>query len=209
MQAAQLLFRKAVEWLEDEGKDMLAGDVFRCAHAPASLPARQAGDASRQRSKPSPRAWPRRGFYRVSPSRLRQWCILAMPTWGNLSQAGATVCPRRRPCRRQAVAQLVRCEKWADAVSMLLRFAASCDGMGARNSQCKAYLGAVVVWLYAGKAKDAWVTYQASAAGCPGQRGSGGGAAVHRARRLHVGSTSQLSCHGLGVPMPPPYLLLT
>lgn len=29
MQAAQQLFRKAVEWLEDEGKDMLAGDVFR------------------------------------------------------------------------------------------------------------------------------------------------------------------------------------
>lgn len=88
-EAAQQLFRKAVEWLEDEGKDMLAGDVFR-----------------------------------------------------------------------QAVAQLVRSQKWADAVSMLLRFAASCDGMGARNSQCKAYLGAVVVWLYAGKANDAWVTYQ-------------------------------------------------
>lgn len=67
----------------------------------------------------------------------------------------------RCPWRRQAVAQLVRSEKWADAVSMLLRFAASCDGMGARNSQCKAYLGAVVVWLYAGKGNDAWVTYQA------------------------------------------------
>ncbi len=63
---------------------------------------------------------------------------------------------------RQAVAQLVRSEKWADAVSMLLRFAASCDASGARNSQCKAYLGAVVVWLHAGKANDAWVTYQAS-----------------------------------------------
>lgn len=66
------------------------------------------------------------------------------------------------PCR-QAIAQLVRTEKWADAVSMLLRFAASCDGAGARNSQCKAYLGAVVVWLYAGKAHDAWVTYQVRA----------------------------------------------
>lgn len=59
------------------------------------------------------------------------------------------------------MAQLVRAGKWADAASMLLRFAVSCDGMGARNSQCKAYLGAVVVWLFAGKAKDAWATYQA------------------------------------------------
>ena len=58
----------------------------------------------------------------------------------------------------------MRAEKWGDAVAMLLRFAASCDASGARNSQCKAYLGAVVVWLYAGKANDAWVTYQASAA---------------------------------------------
>lgn len=48
---------------------------------------------------------------------------------------------------------------------MLLRFAASCDGAGARNSQCKAYLGAVVVWLYAGKANDAWITYQVRAHG--------------------------------------------
>lgn len=62
------------------------------------------------------------------------------------------------------MAQLVRREQWADAVSMLLRFAVACDDMGARSSQCKAYLGAVVVWLYAGKANDAWVTYQASVA---------------------------------------------
>lgn len=88
-EASTLMYRRAVEWLEDAGKDALAGDVFR-----------------------------------------------------------------------QAIAQLLRAEKWADAVSMLLRFAASCDGAGARNSQCKAYLGAVVVWLYAGKANDAWITYQ-------------------------------------------------
>ncbi len=73
------------------------------------------------------------------------------------------------PCR-QAIAQLLRAEKWADAVSMLLRFAASCDGAGARNSQCKAYLGAVVVWLYAGKANDAWVTYQVRGKGFQGNR---------------------------------------
>ena len=56
----------------------------------------------------------------------------------------------------------MRAEKWADAVDMLMRFAVSCDAAGASNSQCKAYLGAVVVWLYAGKANDAWMTYQAS-----------------------------------------------
>ena len=48
-------------------------------------------------------------------------------------------------------------------MAMLLRFAASCDVSGARNSECKAYLGAVVVWLHAGKAKDAWLTYQVGA----------------------------------------------
>lgn len=88
-EASTAMYRTAVEWLEDAGKDALAGDVYR-----------------------------------------------------------------------QAVAQLLRAEKWSDAVSMLLRFATACDDMGARNSQCKAYLGAVVVWLHAGKAKDAWVTYQ-------------------------------------------------
>lgn len=63
----------------------------------------------------------------------------------------------------------MRAGKWADAVGMLLRFAVACDGMGARNSECKAYLGAVVVWLHAGKANNAWATYQAS------RRGEGGG----------------------------------
>lgn len=61
---------------------------------------------------------------------------------------------------RQAVAHLVRQQQWAEAVGMLLRFAASCDACGARNSLCKSYLGAVVVWLYAGDANSAWLTYQ-------------------------------------------------
>lgn len=29
-QASTLMYRRAVEWLEDAGKDALAGDVFRC-----------------------------------------------------------------------------------------------------------------------------------------------------------------------------------
>lgn len=61
---------------------------------------------------------------------------------------------------RQAISHLIRAKKWGDAVNMLMRFAASCDTAGARSSQCKAYLGAVVVWLYAEDAKQAWLTYQ-------------------------------------------------
>lgn len=44
----------------------------------------------------------------------------------------------------------------AEAVSMLLRFGEACDSGNARSSQCKAYLGAVVVWLYAENPKEAW-----------------------------------------------------
>lgn len=61
---------------------------------------------------------------------------------------------------RQAIGFLIRQKMWHHAVSMLTRFAVSCDKAGARSSQCKAYLGAVIVWLYAGDAKQAWNTYQ-------------------------------------------------
>lgn len=43
---------------------------------------------------------------------------------------------------------------------MLLRFALACDASQATGSQCKAYLGATIVGLYAGNAKEAWATYQ-------------------------------------------------
>lgn len=56
----------------------------------------------------------------------------------------------------------IRTEKYSDAVGILLRFAAACDTTGAHVSQCKAYLGAVVVWLYANNGEQAWATYQAS-----------------------------------------------
>jgi len=61
---------------------------------------------------------------------------------------------------RQAISHLLRQQQWADAVTTLLRFAASCQASKARLSQCKAYLGAVVVWLYAGDATQAWAAYQ-------------------------------------------------
>ena len=57
----------------------------------------------------------------------------------------------------------IRTEKWAEAVGVLLRFAAACDATNATVSQCKAYLGAVVVWLYANDGAQAWAVYQASA----------------------------------------------
>ena len=56
----------------------------------------------------------------------------------------------------------IRMEKWPAAVGMLLRFAAACDASHAQASQCKAYLGAVVVWLYAGSGHQAWAVYQVS-----------------------------------------------
>jgi hypothetical protein len=57
---------------------------------------------------------------------------------------------------RQAVALLVKRQSWGDAVAMLMHFGEVCDKTGANHSQSKAYLGAVVVWLYAGDVAQAW-----------------------------------------------------
>ena len=61
---------------------------------------------------------------------------------------------------RNAVAHAVRSQRWAEAVSILVRFAAASLSINATNSLCKSYLGAVVLWLYAGDANAAWCTYQ-------------------------------------------------
>jgi hypothetical protein len=37
-----------------------------------------------------------------------------------------------------------------------MRFGEACDKANARSSQAKAYLGAIVVWLHAGDAQQAW-----------------------------------------------------
>lgn len=50
--------------------------------------------------------------------------------------------------------------KHAEAVGLLLRFALACHSLQLRSSQCKAYLGALVVWLFAGDAAQAWAVYQ-------------------------------------------------
>lgn len=51
---------------------------------------------------------------------------------------------------------MVKCQAWSDAVSLLLRFGEACDKGSAYSSQAKAYLGAIVVWLYAGNVQQAW-----------------------------------------------------
>ncbi|GLC36329.1 hypothetical protein PLESTB_000773500 [Pleodorina starrii] len=61
---------------------------------------------------------------------------------------------------RAAISFLVRLERWADAVEAQMRFGAVSDKVGARNTQNKAYLGAVVTWLWAGDAEAAWSTFQ-------------------------------------------------
>ncbi|GFR45409.1 hypothetical protein Agub_g6785 [Astrephomene gubernaculifera] len=61
---------------------------------------------------------------------------------------------------RAAAAFLVKQGRWEEAVGVLMRFGAVCEKVGIRHSQCKAYLGAVVVWLWAGDAERAWHTFQ-------------------------------------------------
>ncbi|DBA97705.1 TPA: hypothetical protein ACH3X3_012590 [Trebouxia sp. C0006] len=61
---------------------------------------------------------------------------------------------------RQAIGSHIKNQRYVDAMNMLMRFAQACDVSNATSSQCKAYLGAVVVGLYAGNAAEAWATYQ-------------------------------------------------
>ena len=54
----------------------------------------------------------------------------------------------------------IKNQRYVDAMNMLMRFAQACDVSHATSSQCKAYLGVVVVGLYAGNAAEAWAAYQ-------------------------------------------------
>lgn len=49
---------------------------------------------------------------------------------------------------RAAGAVRMRQEKWAEAAEVMMRFGAACDVSGSKQSQCKAYLSAVVALLY-------------------------------------------------------------
>jgi hypothetical protein len=61
---------------------------------------------------------------------------------------------------RAAVGSHLRRERWADAVGLLLRWALACQGVAATASQNKAYLGAIIVWLYGQDAGQAWLCFQ-------------------------------------------------
>lgn len=60
---------------------------------------------------------------------------------------------------RAAGAVQMRAEKFAAAAETMVKFGAACDTSGSKQSQCKAYLSAVVALLYAGDAVDAQATY--------------------------------------------------
>ncbi|CAL5222070.1 g4371 [Coccomyxa viridis] len=59
---------------------------------------------------------------------------------------------------RQAIAGEIRLAKYPEAVALLMRFAAACDSLGLRP--CKAYLSAVITWLYAQDGAQALSTLQ-------------------------------------------------
>ena len=52
----------------------------------------------------------------------------------------------------------IRLTKYPEAVALLMRFAAACDRLGLRP--CKAYLSAVITWLYAQDGAQALSTLQ-------------------------------------------------
>mmetsp|Transcript_17378 Transcript_17378/g.29773 ORF Transcript_17378/g.29773 Transcript_17378/m.29773 type:complete len:336 (+) Transcript_17378:26-1033(+) len=61
---------------------------------------------------------------------------------------------------RQATSTAVKAQRWHEAVDVQMRYASYCDRTGARSSQCKCYLGAIVTHLYAKEAKAAWMLFQ-------------------------------------------------
>ncbi|XP_010689573.2 gamma-soluble NSF attachment protein [Beta vulgaris subsp. vulgaris] len=60
---------------------------------------------------------------------------------------------------RGAASVYIKLEKYEDAASVLLRWGLSADKCNAKNSQCKAYLSAIVVYLYKHDFKQAEKCY--------------------------------------------------
>ncbi|CAN0920221.1 Gamma-soluble NSF attachment protein [Linum grandiflorum] len=60
---------------------------------------------------------------------------------------------------RALTAVHIKLEKYTDAAASLLRLGLAADKCNATNSQCKAYLGAIVVYLYANDVKAAEKCY--------------------------------------------------
>lgn len=61
---------------------------------------------------------------------------------------------------RACVDACIKNKRWEDAVEILMRFGAATDKTGARTSQCKCYLGAVVCHLARGAGEAAWHCFQ-------------------------------------------------
>ncbi|KDP34880.1 hypothetical protein JCGZ_09168 [Jatropha curcas] len=60
---------------------------------------------------------------------------------------------------RAAISVYIKLEKYTDAAAILLRLGLAADKCNATNSQCKAYLGAIIVYLYAHDLKQAEKCY--------------------------------------------------
>ncbi|KAF5475482.1 hypothetical protein F2P56_007284 [Juglans regia] len=60
---------------------------------------------------------------------------------------------------RAAISVYVKLEKYTDAAAFLLRWGVAADKCNATNSQCKAYLSAIIVYLYAHDFKQAEKSY--------------------------------------------------
>uniref|UniRef100_A0A6M2F044 Gamma-soluble NSF attachment protein n=1 Tax=Populus davidiana TaxID=266767 RepID=A0A6M2F044_9ROSI len=60
---------------------------------------------------------------------------------------------------RAATSVYVKLEKYSDAAASLLQLGLAADKCNATNSQCKAYLGAIIVYLYAHDVKQAEKCY--------------------------------------------------
>ncbi|GMH01406.1 hypothetical protein Nepgr_003245 [Nepenthes gracilis] len=60
---------------------------------------------------------------------------------------------------RAVTSVYIKLEKYEDAATILLRWGLAADKCNARNSQCKAYLSAIIVYLYAHDLKQAEKCY--------------------------------------------------
>ncbi|KAK7247334.1 hypothetical protein RIF29_42215 [Crotalaria pallida] len=60
---------------------------------------------------------------------------------------------------RAATSVYIKLEKYTDAASFMLKLGLAADKCNATNSQCKAYLGAIIVYLYAHDFKQAEKCY--------------------------------------------------
>lgn len=61
---------------------------------------------------------------------------------------------------RDCTAMMLTEKRYREAVEVLLKFGQACQRSKSTNSQCKAYLAAIVVWLYADDVVEANTTFQ-------------------------------------------------